>query len=676
MTSFRDHDFTDLKPFLNLVYQARFLDEKMAKLAKQNKGGSFHLPSAGHEIVGVMSGLCLTPFRDWALPYYRDRAVVIGLGASIAELIGSFLSRDVEHHSGGRMMPDHFSHKKLNIPCQSSCVGSQFLQAVGVAKGLRLKNKNDVVYVSGGDGSTSQGDFYEAVNFACLHKLGVIFVIQDNGWAISVPVEEQTPGGNIASLLKGYSDLFISEVDGCDYEQTRLALQKAVFRGREFLGPSLIVAKVPRLGAHSSSDDPLKYKNESIRDSEKSLDPIPRLEALLEQKGLITPIERQRIKEQAFDFIEQEALKAEQYPFPDKKEADQKIFKPFIINNPLQEDVSISTNQENVVIVDALNHTLHEEMAKDKGIVIFGQDVADGKGGVFGVTRGLSTKYGIERCFNSSLAESTIIGVAIGLSFVEAFKPVVEIQFADYMWTGANQLLNELPSLHYRANGEWCCPLVIRMPYGGYIQGGPYHSQTVETFLAHTQGLKIVIPSNAADAKRLLRSAIHDPNPVIFLEHKALYRQRVFCARSEPREDEPYLPLGKGKIVKQGKDLTVVSWGISVVMTFEVLQRLEEEGFSVELIDLRTIVPLDMPLILDSLKKTSKLLIVHEAGSFCGFGAEIMAQVMEHGFTYLDAPVKRLTGKGMPVPYCKDLEEAVLPQAKDIETAVRELLSY
>lgn len=324
--------------------------------------------------------------------------------------------------------------------------------------------------------------------------------------------------------------------------------------------------------------------------------------------------------------------------------------------------------------MDALNHALAEEMARDAGVVVFGEDVADGKGGVFGITRTLTSQFGKERCFNTPLAESTIMGLAIGLSFDGFHKPVAEIQFADYSWTGMNQLFNELSSMYYRSNGMWNCPVVIRMPYGGYIQGGPYHSQSIEAFLAHCPGLKVVIPSNAADAKRLLKTAIRDPNPVIFLEHKALYRQRLFCARPEPTSDE-LLPFGKGQIVREGTDVTFVGWGMTVLMGAEASDILAKEGLSIEVIDLRTIVPLDFEIIRQSVRKTGKLLIAHEAARNCGFGAELAARAAEEAFYDLDAPVQRICGKDCPVPYCKDLEDAVLPQKKDIENALRALAS-
>lgn len=656
---------------LEKMYLTRFMDEKCFKLSRQNKGGTFQLSVAGHEMVGTVAALSLIPGKDWGLPYYRDRAFAIGLGSSLTDLLGAFLARDVPHHSGGRMMPEHFVHKPLRMPCQSSCVGSQFLQAVGVAKGVQLKNLDEVVYVSGGEGSTSQGDFHEALNFSCLHKLGVIFVIQDNGWAISVPRKDQTAGGTIAKMARGYEGLAVFEVDGCDFEVMTKVMAEAVEKARGQNGPSLIVAKVPRMGPHSNSDDPTKYLEKSCIEEEKTKDPIPRLEAWIIEMGLATRDEVEEMKKIAFAEIEMAATEAEQIPFPDVATAAEGVFAPV-------EEIAYSeepTSAESIVMVDALNHALSEEMEKDQGIVVFGEDVAHGKGGVFGVTRGLTAKYGADRCFNSPLAESTIIGVALGMSLVEGIKPVAEIQFADYLWPGINQLFNEVSSFYYRSNGEFNCPLVVRMPYGGYIQGGPYHSQSIEGFLAHCPGLKIVIPSNAADAKKLLKASIRDPNPVVFLEHKGLYRQRVFCARPESG-DEDLLPLGKAKIVRSGNDVTFVGWGMMVVMASEVAEILAQEGIQVEIIDLRTIVPLDIETVLESVKQTGKLAIAHEAPKSGGFGAEIAARVIEQAFQYLDAPIARIAGKECAVPYCKSLEDEVLPQRHDLEKALRDLALY
>jgi 2-oxoisovalerate dehydrogenase E1 component len=656
---------------LGVLYLTRFMDEKMAKLVRQNKGATFHLAVSGHELIGAVSAFALTPGKDWGFPYYRDRAFALGLGCTPQDLFASFLAREGPFHSGGRMMPEHFSQVDLKIPCQSSCVGSQFLQAVGTAKSALLRKTDEVVYVSGGDGSTSQGDFHEMLNFACLHHLPLITVIQDNGWAISVPVIEQTAGGTIAKMARGYEGLAVFEIDGTDYVETSQALEKAVAKARVGLGPSLVVAKVPRLSPHSSSDDPKKYQCDTTRSSDKLRDPIPRFEAWLLEQNFLTATELEHFRHEILEKVEEAARAADQIPFPARSSAAANVFKPF---EPTSTPSS-ETSAETIVLMDAINHALIEEMERDPGVIVFGQDVARGKGGVFGITRTLTDRFGESRCFNTPLAESTIIALATGLSFDGFHKPVAEIQFADYAWTGMNQLFNELSSIYYRSNGQWNCPVVIRMPYGGYIQGGPYHSQSTEAFLCHCPGLKVVIPSNAADAKRLLKTAIRDPNPVIFLEHKALYRQRIFCARPETGPDD-LLPFGQAAIAKAGEGVTVAAWGMGVLMAMEAAETLSKEGISVEVIDLRTLVPLDFDAILASVKKTGKFLVFHEAPRNCGFGAELAARVAEEAFLFLDAPVRRVAGKDCPVPYCKDLEEEVLPKVKDLEDALRSLAAY
>lgn len=657
---------------LKLMLLSRFADEKMAKLAKQNKGGTFQLSAAGHEMIGVVCGQLLQSRKDWGLPYYRDQGFALGIGCDLTELFGVFLGRATKNHSGGRMMPHHYSHKELRILCQSSVVGSQFLHAVG--KGLAIKNLglDEVVYVSAGDGATSQGDFHEALNFSAIHKLPVIFVIQNNGWAISVPVEEQTAGKSITNVARGYEGMAVHEIDGTDFLEIQHAMDAAILKGRSQQGPSVIIAHVPRLAAHSNSDDPKKYRTSDSEELDEARDPITRFEEWLKKELLAEDAEISRLKLEAKEEVEAAALAAEAIPFPEQGSSRFHVFAPF------EPPVSLTGEPktgEKIVIMDALNHAIDEEMAMDSQVIVFGQDVAHGKGGVFGITRGLTDKYGKARCFNTPLAESTIIGIAIGLAMDGSHKPVAEVQFADYVWTGINQLFNEAASIHYRSNGEWNVPIVVRMPCGGYIQGGPYHSQSIEAFLSHCPGLKVVMPSNAADAKGLMKAAIRDPNPVVFLEHKALYRQQKFCARPEPTKDY-LLPFGQANIVREGTDLTIVAWGMMVVMAWELAEKLAYEGISVEVVDIRSLVPLDMATILTSVRKTSKALIVHEAPRTCGFGAEIAARIAEEGFEYLDAPVQRVCGFESAVPYSKSLENEVLPQPADLEAAVRRLLRY
>lgn len=657
---------------LKLMYTSRFADEKMAKLVKQNKGGTFQLSTAGHELVGVVCGQMLKAGKDWGLPYYRDQGFALGLGCDLTELFGVFLGRATKNHSSGRMMPHHYSHKNLRIICQSSVVGSQFLHAVGRAWACKHLGNDEVVYVSAGEGATSQGDFHEALNFAAIHALPVIFVIQNNGWAISVPVIEQTAGGSIVEVARGYAGMAVHEVEGTDYLELSTAMECAIKRGRSHEGPTLIMAHVPRLAAHSNSDDNGKYQTEEMIACEKLRDPLLRFERWLISENLSNQLEINALRESAFQAVERAATLAEAIPFPEKGSSRLNVFASYSPPTPLRQ---LPIEGEKIVMMDALNHALDEEMALDPHVVLFGQDVAHGKGGVFGITRGLTEKYGNSRCFNTPLAESTIIGIAIGMGMDGLHKPVAEVQFADYLWTGINQLFNEAASIHYRSNGEWQVPIVVRLPYGGYIQGGPYHSQSIEGFLAHCPGLKVVIPSNAQDAKGLMKTAIRDPNPVLFLEHKGLYRQQKFCARPEPSKDY-LLPFGQAHLVREGSDVTVVCWGMMVVMAWEIGEKLAKEGISIEVLDLRTLVPLDSESIISSVKKTGKLLIAHEAPRNCGFGAEIAARISEQAFEYLDAPIHRLCGFDSAIPYSKPLENEVLPQPSDLESEIRRLIRY
>lgn len=657
---------------LKIIYQTRFTDDKMNNMVKQNKGTTFFLSAKGHEIVGAIASLCMEEKKDWAFPYYRDRAFAIGLGCPLEEIFAAFLARDIPTHSGGRMMLDHFSDKSRNIPCQSSVVGSQFLQAVGLAKGLSLsEQQGGVVYVSAGDGATSQGDFHEALNFSSIHKLPVVFVIQDNGWAISTPSYEQTSGGCSSNIAKGHQSINLKVVNGHEYENIAKTLSETIYKTRETLSPSCIIAKVPRLAPHTISDDPKKYRDEKTEEDERKRDPLIHLEKWMIEKKYFTEKELLEIKNEIKKEVDLAAKAAELLSPPKKESATTKLYKEFEI----EEYYRVDDKKNKIVMMDGLNKALVEEMQRDPGVIVFGQDVAKGKGGVFGISRDLTAKFGERRCFNTPLAESTIIGIAIGLALDGIHKPVGEIQFSDYSWTGMNQLVNELSSIYYRSNGMWNCPVVIRMTYGGYIQGGPYHSQSIESVFIHTPGLKVVVPSNASDAKMLLKAAIRDPNPVVFLEHKALYRQKIFCEREEPSSDS-ILSFGKANIVKEGKDLTLIAWGMMVPMSFELAKELEKENIFVEIIDLRTLVPLDFESIINSIKKTAKVLIVEEAVKTLGFGAEISARIAEEGFHYLDAPVMRVAAKDFPIPFAKELENEILPQKEDIKIKIIELINY
>jgi 2-oxoisovalerate dehydrogenase E1 component len=676
-----------LRRVLHLIHVARYADEKMSRLAKQNKGGTFQLAATGHELLGVVCGQMLQGGRDWSLPYYRDQPFAIGLGCDLTELFGVFLGRATLNQSSGRMMPYHFSHRELRIVCQSSVVGSQFLQGAGRALGVKQLGRDELVYVSAGDGATSQGDFHEALNFSALHKLPVIFVIHDNGWAISVPAQEQTAGGDCATFVEHYPGQKLFRVDGTSYPQIEEAMRQAIARGRAGEGPSVIVARVPRMASHSNSDDPRKYKTADLVAQDQVRDPLQRYCEWLVAQGHMDWQEIDEVRAAAQLEVEKAADAAELIPFPEPATATRHVFveeqmgahagRPqaqVAVEHPMK-DTRPDTPGDKIVMMDALNRALQEEMERDPNVVVFGQDVAHGKGGVFGITAGLTQRFGPSRCFNTPLAESTIIGAAAGMASDGICRPVAEIQFADYMWTGVNQLINELASLHYRSGGEWWAPTVIRMPSGGYIQGGPYHSQSIESYLCHTPGLKVVMPSNAADAKALLKMAIRDPNPVVFLEHKLLYRQAKFAARPDPGPNT-LLPFGQAQIVREGQHVTVVCWGYMVMMAWEVAEELSYEGISVEVIDPRTLAPFDMATLLRSVEKTGKLLILHEAPVRGGFGAELAARVADEAFNMLDAPIRRLGAAHCAVPYSKPLENAVLPQKEQLLTAIRDLANY
>lgn len=649
---------------LKYLYLTRILDDKLSSLAKQNKGGNFHLSSNGHELIGVIGGLMLQGTSHWGFPYYRDRGFALAKGASVKELVAAFLARDVANHSGSKQMPEHYSDSRVQLACQSSVVGSQMMHAVGAAKASKIQGDHEISYVSFGDGATSQGDFHEALNFASIHKLPVIFCLQDNGFAISVTKEEQTTGGSILPVAEGYADLKVFDIDGCNIDEVVQAYKEAI--ARSGIGPSLISAKVPRLGPHSSSDNPKKYKSDALTMREAELDPLKRVEALLIEREMITKPEAEKLYASIFDEIEKEIEIAECYPFADEiDESD--AFAASKVNTKKRD-----LEGPSVIMSTQINHALCEEMERDERIVVFGQDVARNKGGVFGVTEGLTARFGEKRCFNSTLAESTIIGTALGMALKEKVIPVCEIQFADYIWTGVNQLFNEVASFYFRSNGVYQLPIVIRMPCGGYIQGGPYHSQSIEAVLAHIPGLKVVMPSTAADAKRLLKGAIRDPNPVVFLEHKALYRQHAYVATPEPNEDEVQ-ELGKAKIVREGDEMTIITWGMMTLFAVEIVRELK---LDIEIIDLMTISPYDEASVIESVKKTGKVLVLHEAIKHGGFGAEVCSNIVEKCFDYLDAAPRRIGALKLPVPYSKELEGMVLPQKEKIKEEIQALLAY
>lgn len=583
----------------------------------------------------------------------------------------NFLARDDDPSSAGRQMPQHYGHAKLRIVTQSSPTGTQYLQAVGTALGCKKLKTKEVVYVSSGEGATSQGDFYEAINWATRDCLPVIFLIEDNQYAISVPSEQQAAGRSVYEMVMGYEDLHRHKVNGLDVAETYEAFRHCVGLARAGKGPSLIMAQLVRLTSHSSSDDQRKYRDPKELERERELDPILQFGKYLLQEKLATEAELEQLGKNVKKEVNSAAEEAEAAKMPAAIDVERHLF---AANQPTPyQPASLPSEAPRIVMVDAINHALAEEMARNDKILLYGEDIADPKGGVFTATKGLSTKFGAERVFNSPLAESSIIGTAIGLA-IRGFKPVVEIQFGDYIWTAMMQIRNELATIRWRSNGAFSCPVLVRIPVGGYIHGALCHSQNIEGFFGHLPGLYICYPSNAADAKGLLKQAIRMDDPVLFLEHKGLYRQN-YAMSPEPSGDYT-LPLGEAAIRRAGEDVTIVTYGALVQKSMQVATELAKEGIEVEIVDIRTICPLDVETILNSVAKTNRVLVAYEDTLTAGFGSEIVSIIADRAFEYLDAPVKRVAAKDTPIPYNWDLEAAVLPQERHIKEAIQELVAY
>ena len=646
---------------------SRKLDDKMLVMLKQGKS-FFHIGASGHEAAQLAAAVLIRPGEDWSYPYYRDGAYCLGLGMTAREQLLSFLAKADDPNSGGRQMPQHYGHKYLNIVSQSSPTGTQFLQAVGSALVCKMEKRQNIVYVSAGEGTTSQGDFHEALNWASNAKAPVVFHIQDNEYAISTHRSEQT-ASSIYDLTSGYSNLARYNVDGTEFFETNLAFKEAIQRARKGKGPSVIISNVVRLLAHSSSDDQRKYRDEKSLSKDLKRDPLKILESKCLDTGFLDTDEFGKIKARIEAQIDSDAIWAESQQYPERSTALDHIYSGV---NSLK-DQGYKTISDKIVLVDAINHALHEEMNLNDKMVIYGQDIADPKGGVFTATKGLSEKFGNNRVFNSPLAESSIVGTAIGMS-VAGYKPVVEIQFGDYIWTAMMQIRNELATMRYRSNNAWSCPIVIRVPVGGYIHGALCHSQSIDGYFMHLPGIYIAYPSCAVDAKGLLKMACRMNDPVIFMEHKGLYRQN-YAATQEP--DEKYiLPFGKGRIVNKGDELTLITWGAMVQKSLDAIRSLELSDGLIEVIDLRTLNPVDLVLIQTSIIKTNKVLIVHEDNMTNGPGAEIAAIISDKFFELLDGPIRRVAAKDSPVPFNWHIEEIILPQTEDVANAISEILEY
>ena len=665
-----DFDRDKLIGVYRTMLLSRRLDEKMLTLLKQGKG-FFHIGCAGHEAAQAAVGMYARPGHDWFCMYYRDLCISLALGMTPKQTMLAHLAKADDPNSGGRQMSEHYGHRDLNIITTSSSVGAQFLPGLGLGMAVKRRQEDAFVYVSGGEGATSQGDFHEAMNWATRINAPVLFFIQDNKFAISVPVKDQTAGGTPYKLAAGYEGMKRARVDGTDFFKVASAARAAIEELRAGNGPVCLVADVVRLLPHSSSDNHAKYRSPEELAEDKKIDPIARMEMTLVEAGILNEETISRLQKEVAREVDEAAKWASQQPDPHPDTAAKHVF--FEGDLGLTYEASKPSGKPQV-IVDALNQALKEEMARDERIIVYGEDVAGDKGGVFTVTRDLTAQFGPDRCFNSPLAEASIIGTAVGLA-ASGFKPVVEIQFADYIWPAMQQLRNQASPFRYRSNNSWSCPMVVRVPTGGYIHGGLCHSQNIEAIFGHMPGFKIAMPSIASDAKGLLKTAIRMQDPVLFLEHKALYR--MAAARTPAAGDDYYVPFGKARIVREGTDLTIVTWGMLVHKSMNVAKRLEkEEGISVEVIDIRTIVPLDSETILESVRKTGRVLVAYEDHEFGGFGAEIAAQVADKTFEFLDAPVRRVAGAFTPVPFADPLEKAVLPQDEDIYHAAWRVLEY
>jgi 2-oxoisovalerate dehydrogenase E1 component len=676
---------------------SRRLDDKEIQLKQQSKI-FFQISGAGHEAIQVAAGLALKPAYDWFFPYYRDRALCLQLGVTPLEMLLAAVGSSRDRSSAGRQMPSHWGDKALNIVSGSSPTGTQVPHGVGAADASRIYARgpeiqdraqhfhaDEVIFTSLGEGATSEGEFWEAINWTCLRQLPVLFLVEDNGYAISVPVEVQTAGGDISRLVRSFPGLRVDSIDGTDFLASWRALRDGVAYVRARNGPAFVHARCIRPYSHSLSDDERLYRTPAERETEARRDPIARFAEFLQSRGLATAADLAALGDEVDREINAAALEALQAPQPGKEMAALWVYSPDIDPTSAAFDTPEEPDGQPDTMVGIINRTLKDEMARNPRIIVFGEDVADasrrdardavtGKGGVFKLTHGLQRLYGDERVFNSTLAEAGIIGRAIGMAIRE-LKPVVEIQFFDYIWPAMMQIRDEMTMLRYRSGNRFSCPIVIRTPIGGYLRGGgPYHSQSGESIFAHCPGLRIAFPSNARDAAGLLRTAIRCDDPVLFLEHKHLYRQ-TYNKAVYPGPDF-MIPFGKANVVREGTDVLVVTWGALVHRSIVAAHLAEQEGVSVSVLDLRTIVPYDWHTIAAHVRQMNRLVIAHEDQLTCGFGAEIAARVAGELFEHLDAPVRRVGALDTPVAYNPVLEDAILPQTADVLAAVLETARY
>jgi 2-oxoisovalerate dehydrogenase E1 component len=694
-----------------LMYLSRRTDDREVLLKRQQKI-FFQISGAGHEAFLVAAGMALKPGYDWFYPYYRDRALCLTLGQTVEEQLLQSVGAATDPSSGGRQMPSHWSIRRLNVVSQSSSVTTQCLQAVGCAEAGRYLSTHpaaaeqrpgdysafkatqfhgdEVVYVSLGEGATSEGEFWEAMSSASSMRLPVLFVIEDNGYAISVPVEVNTPGGNISRLVANFPNFYFAEVDGTDPIESYSAFAQAVQHCRSGKGPAFVHGHVIRQYSHSFSDDENLYRSEAERKRDAALDPLPKLQMRLLRDGILDPTAINRLEREVDEEVRSAAEKVLRAPLPETSSIKRHVYSEDL--DPASEVFSSpavhTPDAQERTMADLINLCLKDEMLRDPRIVLFGQDVADtshdqelrdglvkGKGGVFKLTAGLQREFGPDRVYNGRLAEADIVGRAVGMA-TRGLKPVVEIQFFDYIWPAMHQLRNELSLLRWRSNGVYSSPAVIRVAIGGYLTGGSiYHSQCGESLFTHTPGIRVVFPSNALDANGLLRTAIRCDDPVLFFEHKRLYRE-TYGRAPYPGPDYA-IPFGKANLVRAGKDITVVTYGAVVPRALRAAQQASVQlGLEVELIDLRTLSPYDWEAIATSVEKTGRVIVAHEDMLSWGYGAEIAARIADELFDSLDAPVKRVAAMDTFVAYQPILEDAILPQPEDLFRAIAELGKY
>jgi 2-oxoisovalerate dehydrogenase E1 component len=668
-------DVSGVKPelFLKLyenMLRAYFVEEQCRLFVRSGKC-AFYASARGHEKVQIAMSMLLQPGKDWFFPYYREKALMVGLGMPLDHIFQGMLSREGDPNSLGRNMSEHFSSPSLRVVSPTACTGTQFLIAIGMAMAVKADGRDEIVYVSGGEGSTSEGEFFEALNKAQHDRLPVLFLIQNNGYAISVPQEQQTHS-QIYEVAAGFGMKSV-RVDGTRFTEMYNTLRPLVQELRVGKGPLFVEAMVVRLDSHSSSDDQTKYRDPKNMEEARRKDPLAHSEMRVREMGLLTDREIEESRARIQKEVEEAARTIDALPYPDPSTAAADIVSSKRI--VLEESDPAYLSDKPITMVEAINHGLKEEMERNPKIMMWGEDIQDPKGGVFGVTRGLTEAFP-GRVVNSPLAEATIVGAAQGMA-IGGFKPVVEIQFGDYSYPGYMQMRNEISTLRWRSAGGWTCPMVVRVAVGGYIRGGPFHSQTPETLYAHTPGWLLAYPSHAADAKGLIKTACRLDDPVLFFEHKGLYRQ-VYTKTPEPGPDY-VIPFGKARIVRQGSDLTVVAWGRTVHMAQQAVSQVAAEAGgepSVEIVDLRTIVPMDVQTILESVGRTGRALIVHEAPLFAGMGAEVAARIADQAFPYLDAPIRRVAAQDSFAPFAPNLETAVLPSVEQIAAAMKDLLAY